>query len=60
MQIRALSTLLPTLLITAGGICALVGLYLLVGLAWTLLGGGLVAVAYGEAADFRRGRRRSG
>jgi Na+/H+ antiporter NhaB len=45
--------LLPDLLIVAGVGTAIGGLYLLVGLAWTLLAAGIVTAGYGAALDLR-------
>lgn len=44
-------TVLPVLAVLAGLGCAAAGLFMLAGLAWTLLAGGIVLVAGGLVVD---------
>lgn len=46
----------PTLLQVGGGGAAAAGLYLLAGLAWALLAGGLAVAAVAIAVEWRGGR----
>lgn len=51
MSLRRLSTLIPFALVLSGAAAALAGVYLLLGVAATLILGGVAAVAAGLLVD---------